>query len=310
MSSFKPIAGGILHQYAPSLVAFEHPAKSGKPHANMLLFVGGLGDGLTTVPYVRPLAEALDAIGWGLAEVLTRSSYTGWGTGKLERDNDDIVAAVKYFQSAAGGSKQKIVLQGHSTGSQNTMYYLTQQASKDKPVANRPKLAGAIIQASVSDREAYLLFNSQEVLTESLECAKALDSQSSVMPHKFCKTFFGAPISAYRWQALMSVRGDDDFFSSDLTAADFEGTFGSIAAHGRTGKFLVAYSGSDEFVPAFVDKSALVAKWQTATDADIWSKHSGIVKGASHNCGSTSEPGAEADLIQKISAFLIDIANP
>lgn len=308
MSSFKPIAGGILHQYAPSLVAFEHPTKSGKPHANTLLFVGGLGDGLTTVPYVRPLAEALDAIGWGLAEVLTRSSYTGWGTGKLERDNDDIVAAVTYFKSEAGGSKQKIVLQGHSTGCQNTMYYLTQQqGSKEKAIADRPKLAGAVLQASVSDREAYLIFNSQELLTESLAHAKASDSQLSVMPHKYCKTFFGAPISAHRWQALMNVRGDDDFFSSDLTTTDFEGTFGSIATHGRTGKLLVAYSGADEFVPASVDKPALVAKWQTITDPEIWSKHSGIVNGATHNCGPTSEPGAEADLIKKVSSFLLEL---
>lgn len=307
-----PVKGGILHKYTPDLLAFEHPTLSGKPHDNILLFVGGLGDGLGTVPYVSHLAQELDSIGWGVVEILTRSSYLGWGIGSLVKDCEDITEAILYFKSKpGGGSKSKIVLQGHSTGCQDTMYYLTQQYSgDDNDISNRPKLAGAVLQASVSDREAYLTMNSKDVWNESLVHAKSIitdsttDANYEVMPYKYCKTFFGAPISATRWKSLLDVRGDDDFFSSDLDETDFAKTFGKVSDYGLTGKLLLLYSGADEFVPESVDKKQMVEKWKNSTSQEIWSKYSGVVNGATHNCGPTSQSGALEDLVSRVKSFV------
>jgi len=76
-------APGILHRYAPGLVAFEHTSQASLDPQNRLLFVGGLGDGLRTVSYVQSLVDAAE--GWGIVEVLTSSSYKGWGTGSVKR---------------------------------------------------------------------------------------------------------------------------------------------------------------------------------------------------------------------------------
>lgn len=60
---------GTLHNYKSRLVAFEFAVTSAVPHLNVVLFVGGLGDGLFTVPYLPALATELDKHGWGTAQV-------------------------------------------------------------------------------------------------------------------------------------------------------------------------------------------------------------------------------------------------
>ena len=58
----------------PALVAFEHaaPASATAP-LHTLIFIGGLYDGLATVPYVPALASALPP-SWRLAQILLSSS--------------------------------------------------------------------------------------------------------------------------------------------------------------------------------------------------------------------------------------------
>lgn len=282
---------------------------------NLLIFIGGLGDGLDTVPYIDPLSHLLAKHGWTLVQIETRSSYSGWGTGSLARDVEDITAAVKYFtdlRKRAGSPYAKVALLGHSTGCQDVMHYLTLDNEFTK-VTDRPKINGAIIQASVSDREAFLAMegNTREFWQESLATvSKLLDedyngNKDKLVPSHYFSHFFDTPISNYRWKALLAVRGDDDYFSSDLTADDFAKTFGQIAAKGRTDKLLVLYSGSDEFVPKTVDKHALVARFQAATSPSIWSPLSGIVEGATHNINEHSAPGALEEVITRIRDFLI-----
>ncbi len=65
-------------------MAFEHTPNASQDAPNKLLFIGGLGDGLGTVPFVDKLAEpGLDR--WNVVEVLISSSYSGWGTGSVKR---------------------------------------------------------------------------------------------------------------------------------------------------------------------------------------------------------------------------------
>lgn len=86
---------------------------------NAIIFIGGLGDGPHTVPYIRTVARHLETAGKELAysvfELRLRSSFIGFGTSSLKEDVDDIAALVKYLR---GMGKEKIVLFGHSTGCQ------------------------------------------------------------------------------------------------------------------------------------------------------------------------------------------------
>jgi pimeloyl-ACP methyl ester carboxylesterase len=300
------IRGGTLHRYLRGRIAFEHPTSAGNPHKNLLVFVGGLTDGIQTVPYVERLAKSLDTKGWGVAELLISSSYKGWGTGSLTRDAGEIAAAVKYFRSAAGGARGKIVLQGHSTGCQDSVYYVTQEYGGDKfPLADRPKLDGVVLQAGASDGEAYVLLNGQETYDKNLKLARewvATGHGQDVLPAAVCSSFFNTPISAQRWVDIMEKKGPEDFFSTDLTVDDMSKTFGRINV-----PLLVCFSGNDEFVPKEADKAALVERFRQATAENIWSRHSGIVKGATHNVNEKSEPGAVEDLIGRISKFLEDV---
>lgn len=90
---------------------------------NTLLFVGGLGDGPHTVPYIRTVAakiEAADDLSYSVFEIRIRSSFSGFGWNSLATDVEDISAAVKYLRSIG---KEKVVLMGHSTGSQVREYH-------------------------------------------------------------------------------------------------------------------------------------------------------------------------------------------
>ncbi|VVT45501.1 uncharacterized protein SAPINGB_P000771 [Magnusiomyces paraingens] len=305
------MTAGRLLNYSSRLTIFEHAPASGSYHPTIVLFIGGLGDGLGTVPYVPALAQALDAQGWGVAELLFSSSYEGWGFGSLSRDAKEMARAIGFLQTNKETSKKRIVLMGHSTGTQNLIYYATQNINPSIP---RPPVDGLILQASVSDREAFVKSNGEEKWQEALAYAQDLlladiETQSkalikaeapgfSPIPPKYTRLFFGAQISSYRWVSLMKVRGDDDFFSSDLDDKDFESTFGKVSV-----PLLVLYSGADEYVPVKVDKKSLVKRFQNATKSDFWSPLSHVVPDATHNLADSPQSSYD-DLISSVVAFI------
>ncbi|ODQ66515.1 DUF1749-domain-containing protein [Nadsonia fulvescens var. elongata DSM 6958] len=298
------ITGTTIHKYHRSLIALEHPSLSNKSHDSIVLFIGGLGDGLTTVPYVSSLAKEIDAIGWGLVEILTSSSYIGWGTGSLARDAFEITNAINYFKSRQGESRKRIVLLGHSTGTQDIMYYLTQEYNGDSNLLSvRPTISGAILQASVSDRDSIIHNIGEETWKSCLEMAQDWVQKgkgADVLPSEILKKFIPAPISAERWVSLTGVRGGDDFFSLDLEESDFKKTFGQL----KNSKLLLLYSGADEFVPPQADKEAVIDRWRKATNPNIWSSYSCVVPGATHNIGPKSQPGALEHAVGTICKFL------
>ncbi|KAI5954340.1 hypothetical protein KGF54_002115 [Candida jiufengensis] len=194
---------------------------------------------------------------------------------------------------------------GHSTGCQNSIHYLTKHLLSDNSkLTENSNIDGIILQASVSDQEAIsstldpTKYESliQEVQNEYIAKGKSND----ILPEKFRKTNWGVPITAYRFNSLFSKRGDDDFFSSYLTDEELGESFGKISK-----PLLLVYSGSDQFVPASIDKKELVSRFQKATPIELWSKYSKIIDGGSHNLGDDSENDQVIDeLINAVTSFI------
>ena len=313
MASGAQSSVGKLFEYFPKLFAFDFVNQE-VPQPNVIIFVGGLGDGLLTVPYVPKLAERVKNLTtkdgkWTVIQALISSSYIGWGTGSLERDAFEISQLVKHLRSEAGGSRKRIILMGHLTGSQDTMHYLANLHS-NKDTTPDAFIDGGIMQAPASDREALVeekgkskidsLVNKCYVDYISVGKKDFLLSENDIPDIRAIT--FGTPITAYRFHSITSVRGDDDFFSSYLTSEDHKKTFGKIDK-----PVLILFGEHDEYIPPSVDKEKLVNSWKHATNPKFWSSHSKIVPGASHNVGPTSKEGAVECLIDSVAAFILSL---
>lgn len=340
---------GILHQYSPRLVAFEYAAHSNarrKPHS--LLFIGGLSDGFSTVRFVDDLVEALEPTDWSVFHVLLSSSYVGWGLGSLGKDVEEIAQCVQYvrnYKASQQGEEStpgKVVIMGHSTGSQDVLHYLyapnplPQNPDFDDGLQHltRPEVDGAILQAPVSDREGLLaLIKSgtakdtphalQGLYAQLVDMAKRqtyTDKLDTLLPLSMTARLGYPPnvaISSRRFLSLASPDSpenpeEDDLFSSDLSDERLKDTFGMIVPRGllRT-KLLVLYSGRDEFAPEWVDKEKLLQRWKLAADGagkHIWdSTYSGVVPGATHGLGGDDENEARRDLASRVTGYLKSI---
>lgn len=294
------VQSGQVHRYNKELIAFEHTTSSGQPSKHILLWIGGLGDGLHTVSYPALLAQQLPPE-WSLAQVIIQSSYNGWGSGSLDRDAKDLAKCVNYFRKNKpdGG---KIVCMGHSTGCQDIMEFLTGIRSA------RAAIDGAILQAPVSDREALKEDMDEEtiknILTTSREWIDA-GRKNDVLPESVDDKYFGkaSTVTAYRWYSILSPGGDDDYFSSDLSDERLQATFGIIK---KESPLLILYSGADENAPPSVDLKALTEKWVgfvTRGGGFADTEHGGVVSGASHNFDADDGDVIE-DLCKRVRGFL------
>lgn len=293
----------VIHRYFKNLTAIEFGPKVAEPQ-NFLIFIGGLGDGFLTVPYIPDLASAISkrfASRLVVVQALILSSYKGFGTGSLDRDVAELAKLVEYLRTERGSTSSKVFLMGHSTGCQDTIHYLSKYVNCTKFIPIQA-LDGGILQAPVSDSEA---ITDKSQASQFIEMAKDLiekDKPDELLPQEALKLFFGAPFSAYRFHSLASIRGDDDYFSSYLTDSDYKESFGRVRV-----PLLVLYGGLDEFVPDTVNKPALINQWQSNTSSNCWSPWSGIIKGATHNVGFGSEAGAVEDLVGRVVGFLEDL---
>lgn len=303
---------GTLHIYTRNLVAFEHKpstststSTSSPPPTNILLWIGGLGGGLLTVPYTSVLAAHLP-VSWRIVEVLLSSAYKGWGTATLTQDAGELAACVQYFRrllGERGKGEGRVVLMGHSTGCQDVMEYLVGPGAEQ-----RPQVQGAILQAGISDREAMLEWLGSDVYNHSVQVAREWVAEGrgeDVLPLSVTGDVFGAPASARRWLSLASpdMEGEDDFFSSDLPEEKLEGTFGRV---GRETPLLLLYSGSDQYVPAHVDKGGLVRKWTEIVKEGrgaVDGVNGGVVRGASHGYEGDKEE-VVMDMVDRVTGYL------
>jgi pimeloyl-ACP methyl ester carboxylesterase len=320
-------------------VAFEFtPPAEGVNKIDSLIFVGGLTDGFCTVPYVSKLAQALANTEWSVFSVLLSSSYGGWGVGSLDRDVEELGQCVRFIrdlkasrQPGAPTKGGKIVLMGHSTGSQDVLHYLYSPNPVPKKEFDlglnhivRPELDGAILQAPVSDREGLqaIIDSSDQpdeikkVYGQLVEFAKkepyTEDKNDAILPMNLTAKLSyppDTPLSARRFLSLVSPESpknpsDDDLFSSDLNDERLQETFGMIGTRGMVeSKILFLYSGKDEYCPHWVDKLKLLQRWQQAIEAGgaKWDgENSGVITGASHNV----KDEGQQDLIDRVLRYL------
>lgn len=282
------------------LTAFEHtPHPSSTLPQNLIIFIGGLFDGLLTVPYPTTIASVLPPA-WSLAQPILSSSYIGWGSSSLQRDAKELSKCVSYFRGIKTG---KIVLLGHSTGCQDVMEYLVGPGHE-----TYAPIDGGILQAPVSDREAIVATMDPEVYKGSCEFAqKMVDAGDGdeILPSKVTESFFPGPISARRWLSLASPNhdGDDDYFSSDLSDEQLKKTFGSLPAKSP---LCILISGSDEHMPKTIDKAALVEKWIRFVkngEGKVDQGSSRVVEKATHNLAG-DPVGVVDDLVKRVLRFL------
>jgi len=343
---------GILHHYSNGLTAFEYTSDTSprsKPHS--LLFIGGLGDGFFTVRFVADLAVALESTSWSFFSVLLSSSYAGWGLGSLGKDIEEIAECVQYvrnykqIQQNELSEVGKVVIMGHSTGSQDVLHYLyspnplprNSQSNSCLQHLLRPVVDGAILQAPVSDREGLLLALQSGTATDSpaeladiyaqlVDTAKRTcsdgNSMDVLLPLSLTSRLgypADAAISCRRFLSLVSPDSpehpsEDDLFSSDLTDDRLHETFGMIASRGLLrSKLLVLYSGRDQFAPEWVDKASLLQRWKNATDnskEQVWdARNSGVILGASHSLIGDDEEEPRRDLVARVIAYLKNVEN-
>lgn len=292
---------GTVHEYVPKKTAFEFNGSSpSHKAANVVLFIAGLTDGLLTVHYLPQLAEAISKLpgDWVLVQGLLTSSYMGWGHSSLETDNKEIAQIISYLRSEKGGSRQKVVLMGHSTGCQDALRYLSHhryQPGFDTAL----DIDGAILQAPVSDREGLAAEVGEEHLDAlASECYEMYISKGllkELLPLKFTKISFGYPINAYRFYSLYLKNGDDDYFSSYLTDEQLAGSFGKVEK-----PLLSLYGEADEYVPGYVNKQQLVDRWAKQA-GKYWYEGSKVLPKASH---TVDDQEAVKDMIGTVSTFI------
>ncbi|KAI1671640.1 DUF1749 containing protein [Pyrenophora tritici-repentis] len=297
---------GIAHKYSKRRIAFEHAPtpSSSTTIPNTLLWVGGLTDGLLTVPYPTQIAKSLPPT-WTLSEVLLSSSYKGWGTGSLARDARELNECVSYFKNLRPG--KKVVVMGHSTGCQDIMEYLV-----GKDYDKRESLDGVILQGGVSDREAWEDFGKEGKAKQDLADAISKTREfvekgkgSEVLSREGNRVLeeMGGPLTAYRAYSLLAKGGDDDYFSSDLSDEHFASTFGRIPA---TTPVCFLLGELDPYVPEKVDRAALLKRWTRIIREGggvVDDEDGGVVKGAHHNLDGDPEDVVE-DLVRRVCGFV------
>lgn len=291
---------GLLHLYNPHdrLTAFE----SGHIGSTCtLLFIGGLGDGFCSVPYLNQLSSSLSQIGWSLTQILLSSSYTGFGFTDLNQDVKEIKDCLDYL---IGMGKTRFVLMGHSTGCQDIVRLVN-----DEPEVLE-NVVGTILQAPVSDREYILDVLGEENYQLSMKIAKELiesGKPNQPIPSEFCEMFSGgkSTISATRWMSLSSKLTEnlsgEDFFSSDLTIKELEINLKAFEPIHN----MILFSGRDESIPNEVNKQELFERLVTACgNGELCREWSVVLEDAGH-----SGEEVVGEMCDRIMGFIHAIFN-
>lgn len=285
----------IVHHFdspTPHTFAYE----TGSPYAdNAIIFIGGLGDGPHTIPYVQAVARHFEGdrvARFSVFEIRMASSFDGFGFSSLDRDIADIEGLVTYLRKLG---RRKIVLFGHSTGCQDCVHYAAKAYT-------RTPVDGFILQGPVSDREAMATVMSREEIDEAVALANRMiemGKKDDAMPRQAVQKAFNSPITAYRFHSLAALGGDDDYFSSDLPPGRVAAIWGAFES-----PVLILHSAKDQHVPPSVDVVACTKKWAANCRAGIASPLSGSIPGANHR---VEQKESQKWMINVVARFLDSI---
>ncbi|ROV92083.1 hypothetical protein VSDG_07573 [Cytospora chrysosperma] len=350
-SKFWPKGGlpGVLHHYTESLVTFEYASSANTRQPHSFLFVGGLSDGLSSTSYTVDIVRALQHTEWSFFTLNVSSSYQACGLGHLDRDTDEIAQCIRYIQeykaAKYGSAGGKVVLMGHSTGSQCVLHYLHRPNPHTSSPAfdpwlehvERPVLDGAIMQAPVSDREAlhYICDTGignipasevraayDKLIVMAKEAARRDEQTYDIILPVSLTSKLGyppsIPLSARRFLSLASPESpqspsEDDLFSSDLGDEVLAKTFGGIQSRGLLRhNLMILHSGADQSVPDSIDRKKLTSRWRNATDHNgkfqIWDQErSGEIPNASHALSNDDQAEPRKYLTEKVVEFLKEL---
>lgn len=178
--------------------------------------------------------------------------------------------------------------------------------------SSRPPISAAILQAGVSDREAWdFLLSSPE---EKASCAAVLSEAERLIAagkpkemvsreNNIVQRELGAAISAYRTHSLLAKGGDDDYFSTDLPDSTLKNTFGRF---GEDVPLMFLLGSEDPFVNPSTDKVALLGRWAEFVregGGHVDEVNGGVVEGAHHNLDGDGEE-VVGDLVRRVLGFL------
>ncbi|UZJ51099.1 hypothetical protein CBS101457_000419 [Exobasidium rhododendri] len=284
---------------------------------NTLIFLAGLSDTLATVPYLPLLAKTVAPLDFDLVQPQLSSSLGGYGLSSLEADAQEVCLLIEHLQSCQADPKPKdgkIVLMGHSTGTNDIIRLLSQDR-------HGIIIDGVILQAPVSDREYFegtykegskelALLKQAITLVEEGKGSTLLErhtdapNASTAADYRVNSAAFQNPaMTAYRYWSLNAVGGDDDYFSSDLP----EGTVAEMWTGAiKRGHHILALLGEkDEYYPSNVTPQQIAAKWNRVVNQtsglESHSFRALVLPDADHK---VEEGGAQIELVRHVVALL------
>ena len=202
---------------------------------NAVVLVPGLTDGVMSMKYTQLLSIELLKIDFSVVQVNLSSSFNQFGFSDLKTDCDELTQLMKFIKEKLNFNK--IVFLGHSTGTQDALYFVRHSEASS--------LVDAIVlQAAVSDRESiHLEPNAAEMLDE----AKKLKQEGKEDAFLTCK-LAGAPITVSRFLSLAGRLTDDDMFSVDLSREELTPILSPVKV-----PISLCFSANDQYV---IDKDA------------------------------------------------------
>lgn len=172
----------------PNLVCFVSQPEGQKVCSNALILIAGLTEGFMSLAYTEPLSRALVAVDYSLVMVNLSSSWSQFGFKTLASDCEELEKHLAVLRSRF--EFKKFVLLGHSTGSQDAIYFMRHARPAATSLIN-----GIILQGGVSDRDAMGMV---PFSSKMMEEAKGLESENrgeAILSERL----HGAPITATRY---------------------------------------------------------------------------------------------------------------
>lgn len=229
---------GNLFVYDPKsrLVAFESGSLLSP---GCLIFLGGLTDGLLSLPYIEKLSSKIESISkpYSLIQPLFRSSYLQYGWHTINDDVEDLGILIDYVINTRH-HLTSIILMGHSTGCQDIIHYLRQ--GKKHPIIHR-----VILQGPVSDRQYLSQF--PKTKDQLNYCMKNVMNNREWLP----RYLHDPPLTIERCLSLNQKNSIEDLFSSDLTDEELKNIYGKIET-----PITWIWSKQDEYVPENIKDDA------------------------------------------------------